>query len=243
MLHLQMGYDARAPNYTQEVSARPDKIHQIDITNKFYFENLRQFLSNRQIEYLDVGCADGVRTKYFFDKLNDFCTVVRLEGLDYSRELVKLAQSVLGKENVVWGDITDLSYDANFYLITCMYSVLGHLPEDMIQTAFDNLWASLRDGGHLCVDVIAKDPQFLERYGYDRATENSGDYLAYFVSVDGKPLTNVDGKPIVFTQRMSTPAEMRRYARRAGFGIVAEKEVTAIESGVDEMEYALVLQK
>jgi len=66
-----------------------------------------------------------------------FCQIDRLNAIDYSRGMVVQAQGFLGHSNVAWGNITDLPFQAEFNIVTCMYGVIGHLPEDLIQQAFN----------------------------------------------------------------------------------------------------------
>ena len=240
---LQIGYDVRVDNYSKESQSRPDKVHQTTSTDRFFLEELRGLISSKRIAYLDAGCADGRRTKRFSNELNEFCKIDRLSAIDYSREMVAQAQGILGHSNVAWGNITDLPFQAEFNVVTCMYGVIGHLPEDLIQQAFNNLSQTLVDGGILCIDVLGRDQKFLKQYHYNEVNSNHGKYVAYFVKVEGSPLTNGKNQPIVYTMRMFTQEEMKTYAKNAGLRPVAEEEIYPIERGVDEMEYALVLKK
>ena len=124
-----------------------------------------------------------------------------------------------------------------------MYGVIGHLPEDLIQQAFNNLSQSLVDGGILCIDVLERDQKFLKQYHYHEVNNNHGKYVAYFVKIGGSPLTNGKDQPIVYTMKMFAQGEMKTYAKNAVLIPVAEKEIYPVERGIDEMEYALVLKK
>ena len=240
---LQVGYDVRADNYSKESQSRQDKVHQTTSTDRFFLEELRGLISGKRIAYLDVGCADGRRTKRFSNELKEFCKIDRLCAIDYSREMVAQAQGILGHSNVAWGNITDLPFQAEFNIVTCMYGVIGHLPENLIQQAFNNLSQTLVDGGILCIDVLGRDQKFLKQYHYNGVSGNHGKYVAYFVKVGGSPLTNGKNQPIVYTVRMFTPGEIKTYSKNAGLRPVADKEIYPVERGVDEMEYALVLKK
>lgn len=240
---LQVGYDRRADNYSKESQSRQDKIHQTTSTDRFFLAETRGLISDKRIAYLDVGCADGRRTQRFSSKLEEFCKIDRLYAIDYSREMVTHAQGILGHSNVAWGNIIDLPFQAEFNIVTCMYGVIGHLPENLIQQAFYNLSQTLVDGGILCIDVLGRDQQFLEQYHYNEVNGNHGKYVAYFVRVGGIPLTNGKNQPIVFTMRMFTPEEIKIYSKNAGLRPIADKEIYPVERGNDEMEYALVLKK
>ena len=157
--------------------------------------------------------------------------------------MVAKAQGILGHSNVAWGNITDLPFQAEFNVVTCMYGVIGHLPEDLIQQAFNNLSQSLVDGGILCIDVLERNQKFLKLYHYNEVDSNHGKYVAYFVKIGGSPLTNCKDQRIVYTMRMFTPGEIKTYSKNAGLIPVADKEIYPVERGVDEMEYALVLKK
>jgi len=210
---LQVGYDIRANNYSKESQSRQDKVHQTTSTDRFFLEELRGLISGKRIAYLDVGCADGRRTKRFSNELEGFCQIDRLSAIDYSRKMVEQAQGILGHSNAAWGNITDLPFQAEFNVITCMYGVIGHLPGNLIQQAFNNLSQSLVDGGILCIDVLERDQKFLKQYRYNQVNSNYGKYVAYFVKVEGNPLTNGKTQPIVYTMRMFTPGEIKTYAR------------------------------
>ncbi|MFH1296204.1 MAG: class I SAM-dependent methyltransferase [Bacteroidota bacterium] len=240
---LQVGYDVRADNYSKESQSRPDKVHQTTSIDRFFLEELRGLISGKTIDYLDAGCADGRRTKRFSNKLEEFCKIDRLCAIDYSRGMVAQAQGILGHSNVTWGNINDLPFQAEFNIVTCMYGVIGHLQEDLIQQAINNLSQTLVDGGILCIDVLERDQKFLKQYRYNEVNSNHGKYVAYFVKVGGSPLTNDKDQRIVYTMRMFTPGELKTYATNAGLRPVADKEVYPVERGVDEIEYALVLKK
>ena len=240
---LQVGYDVRVDNYSKESQSRPDKVHQTTLTEMFFLKELRGLISGKRVAYLDVGCADGRRTNRLFNKLECFCQIDRLSAIDYSREMVAQAQRILGHSNAAWGNITDLPFHIEFDVITCMYGVIGHLPEDLIQQSFNNLSQALVDGGILCIDVLERDQKFLKQYFYNEVNSNNGKYVAYFVKIGGSPLTNGKDQRIVYTMRMFTPEEMKNYAKNAGLIPVAEKEIYPVEKGVDEIEYALVLKK
>ena len=240
---LQVGYDVRADNYSKESQSRSDKVHQTTLTDRFFLEELRELISGKRIAYLDVGCADGRRTKRFSNELEDFCQIDRLNAIDYSREMVAQALGIIEHSNVAWGNITDLPFQAEFNLVTCMYGVIGHLPENLIQQAFNNLSQTLVDGGILCIDVLGRDQKFLKHYCYNEVNSNHGKYVAYFVKVGGNPLTNGKDQRIVYTMRMFTPGEIKIYAKNAGLRLLADKEIYPVERGVDEMEYALVFKK
>jgi len=240
---LQVGYDIRADNYSKESQSRPDKVHQTTLTDRFFLEELRKLISGKKIAYLDVGCADGRRTKRFSNELEDFCQIDRLNAIDYSRKMVAQAQGILEHSNVSWGNITDLPFQAEFNLVTCMYGVIGHLPENLIQQAFNNLSQTLVDGGILCIDVLGSDQKFLKHYRYNEVNSNHGKYVAYFTKIGGSPLTNGKDQRIVYTMRMFTPGEIKIYAKNAGLRPLADKKIYPVERGADEMEYALVLKK
>jgi SAM-dependent methyltransferase len=240
---LQVGYDRRADNYSNESQSRQDKIHQTTSTDRFFLEELRGLISSKRIAYLDVGCADGKRTQRFSNNLGEFCKIDRLYAIDYSREMVAQAQGILGHSNVALGNITALPFQAEFNIVTCMYGVIGHLPEDLIQQAFNNLSQALVDRGILCIDVLERDQEFLQRYHYNEVNGNHGKYVAYFVNIGESPLTDANNQPIVYTMRMFTPGEIKTYSTNAGLRLVADKKIYPIERGIDEVEYALVLKK
>lgn len=240
---LQVGYDVRVDNYSKESQSRPDKVHQTTSTDRFFLKELRELINGTRIVYLDVGCADGRRTKRFSNELKKFCKIDRLNAIDYSKKMVAQAQGILGYSNVAWGNITDLPFQAEFNVVTCMYGVIGHLPEDLVQQAFNNLSQTLVDGGILCIDVLERDQKFLKQYHYNEVNSNHGKYVAYFVKIGGSSLTNGKDQRIVYTMRMFTPEEIKTYAKNAGLRPVANKEIYPLKRGFDEMEYALVLKK
>jgi len=247
-------YDARAEigedgktHYQRQYEHNPRRQHQLKKTNNFFISSVGRECIGEELTYLDVGCADGRRTKEFMDNLERFCIIDNYHAVDISPKMIEAAASVLGAENVSVADITDLPYENRFNLISCLFGVIGHLPEEKIQAAFDNLYKAAKPDGLVILDVEAKG-EHNKGWGWTQEDERQGrKYFAYVVTdCAGNIILDDQNQPLIGTNRIFSIDELRKYAKNAGFKIREEQEITP-DADIDDMffgaAYALVLQK
>lgn len=217
-------YDARAqmvegiPFYILEDRRLFKRQLKTDV-DKVYHEILASLMAGKDITYLDVGCADGSRTKEFAEALNCYCNVKSIIALDLSPELIALARTNLLTARVDVADICNLpeEFSGSSDLVSCIYGVVGHVPEDAIQTAFDNLFRVAKPGGYIVLDVLPNE-------GSDKK------YQAYYPKAIDKDIdfivaTDDGGIPLISTARHFAPDEICQYALNSGFELIQERIV------------------
>ncbi len=219
-----VAYDARAqivegvPFYILEDRRLFKRQLKTDV-DKAYHEILASLIADKDIAYLDVGCADGSRTKEFAEALNSYCNVKSVIALDLSPELVALARATLPYARVDVADISNLpeEFSGSSDLVSCLYGVVGHLPEDAIQTAFDHLFRAAKPGGYVVLDVLPNEgaDKKYQAY-YPKAIDRDGDFIV---------ATDDNGIPLISTARHFAPNEMCQYALKSGFELIREKMV------------------
>lgn len=106
------------------------------------FESFYQCLDIEQGKLLDLGCGSGEAfSKYFVDRGWD------VTGVDFSRQMLKLAERYVPDMKTIHADIVEVEFDAHqFDAIVAIYS-LFHVSKDRHIDVFKNIHRWLRDGG------------------------------------------------------------------------------------------------
>lgn len=232
-------------HYQRQCENNPRRRYMFSLVNKFYHDALASLIRDKEISYLDIGCADGIRTVEFIKTLDGYCTLRLCMGVDISPGMVKNAQKRLGHDNVLVADMCNLPYENKFDLVTCMFGVIGHLPDDLIPAALNSVHNALKQGGLFCIDVEGKDDS-LKRWGFTKEDEREGrNRFAYYINdYNGDIIKNEHGVPLIGINRAFTPEEMQRYATNSGFKIVSERSIASEDPKKDfGMSYTMVLEK
>lgn len=114
---------------------------------------------NRQINFLDFGCAGGGLVKEFHEKGH---IAVGLEGSDYSL-IRKRAEWGTIPNNLFTCDVTEkfqLYYNdepIKFDIITC-WEVMEHIPEIKLPMLFENIKKHLKNDGYWIMS-ISQNPE------------------------------------------------------------------------------------
>lgn len=239
----RQGYSKRAGSYSSG-NLVEDKAYRYKMVQQALSDHLIPLLPP-VVRYFDVGCADGKRTQDFIKLIESKSKLERVAAIDYSQGMVEQAKMLLGEDIVDHGDVTNLGFDGEFNVISLMYMVLGNVPEDSLPTALDQIYSATEPGGLACLNELGWDPHFLAENGYDSNNGNHGKYMVYFVrDPEGKPITNDQGKPIFFTQRMFRPGELQSLTSDAGFEIVHQQKIIPTDPRRRfKLEELLILRK
>ncbi len=111
---------------------------------------------------LEVGCGAGFSAEYLADSFTEF------HGLDYSEELIKVAQDRFATEGVTFDAVDFHAFEATErYDLIFMIGVLHHMVE--MQSVVDKCHALLKDGGWLVVNEPQPDNPLVNRLRRVRA--------------------------------------------------------------------------
>ena len=136
-------YDSLAPYYRDYAEKKTAYLSAVD---RFILD----YASSLPSSMLDVGSGDGVRAMALAKKLGVSSVVLS----DYSPEMAARCR-VLGPRDVWQTAAQDLpETDRRFDIITCLWNVLGHLPDrDSRIKALARMKALLSDQGIIFFDV------------------------------------------------------------------------------------------
>lgn len=117
-------------------------------------------------DYADIGAGDGARSNVIARGLEArSCTLI-----DESSELLGRVPKDLRTE-VIQKSILELELDQRFDMVTCLWNVLGHLPDlEQRDEAVRRIARSVRPGGLAFVDV--NNRYNVEEYGLESVMRN-----------------------------------------------------------------------
>jgi len=99
---------------------------------------------------LDVGCGAGTKSKYLVNKK------LRVTGIDFSEEMIKIAKKEVPSANFFVLDLDDIdNLHENFDGIF-MQAVLLHIPKKEIVSKLKKIIYKLKDSGYLYIAVKEK---------------------------------------------------------------------------------------
>lgn len=235
--------------------------------DRFYYDTLQVAFREQpmaQLDYLDLGCADGLRTKRFIEALQrQGIEVRRIMAVDLSPAMVAYARETLQpfpNARVERADLTTLDYHGEFDLVSCMFAVLGHLPEQAIPTAFGKMYESLREGGYACIDVLGDEGDLPEYFRFHKECRPEGrNIYTYYcsdprftIAKEGRYSSNLkdqNGRGLIGTEIIFSKQEIEDYATQVGFTVVGRGTSQCNYIAKDGTmrnhfsTYALVLQK
>jgi putative AdoMet-dependent methyltransferase len=141
----EQGFDLWANEYDQTVRVNEEG-------NRYPFAGYKEILNTifnevMQIEksmVLDIGFGTGILTHKLYENGH------QIDGIDFSREMIAIAQTKMTRANLVEWDITNGLYDA----IVSTYT-LHHLTDEAKITFIQNLLSLLKDDGKIFIGDIA----------------------------------------------------------------------------------------
>ncbi|WP_226682073.1 glycosyltransferase [Sutcliffiella horikoshii] len=124
---------------------RPNQRHE-------YIKNRLKKLVKKGDRVLDLGCGIGITTEYI-SRLG----VSKVIGVDLSPKLINFAKSSVKDVEFLVNDITNISLDEKFDVIT-LCDVVEHIPRDRYKDLFSTISKHLTDSG--IVYITVPDPQY-----------------------------------------------------------------------------------
>ena len=98
---------------------------------------------------LDLGCGTGVLCRCLRDR------GIRAAGMDLSEGMITIAREADPEGQYDVADMTRYRTESPVDLVTCTGDALNHIPElSDVGRIFENVWASLRDGGWFLFDIL-----------------------------------------------------------------------------------------
>ncbi|MCB0771680.1 MAG: class I SAM-dependent methyltransferase [Flavobacteriales bacterium] len=196
-------YDSIAQDYSAISAKRKPFLDQV---NALIVAN-----SPKRLDYADIGAGDGARSHVIAQGLQArTCTLI-----DESAELLDKVPSDL-KTAIIQGSITELDLDDRFDVVTCLWNVLGHLPDlEQRDEAVRRIARSVRPGGLAFVDV--NNRYNIQEYGLENVMRN---VEADARMRDGRgwyPIAQSNSETKVY---IHGPFELDPILERSGFEIV-----------------------
>lgn len=108
----------------------------------------RRYMKRRPTSLLDVGCGTGLHLAEFRRTLS------RVAGVDLSPQMLAVARRRLGRGvRLVRGDMRRFSLDAQFDVVTCLFSAIGYMQTRRDRDlATANFYRHLTPGGVALVE-------------------------------------------------------------------------------------------
>lgn len=154
-------YNRLAPFYREYSIGRSRYIKAVD-------RILRQELTSKRRSLLDLGTGDGERIKNALKgHLHKFNKIYLVEN---SSNMIKQIKTVPPME-IINKDFSakNFSLKEKFDCVTCLWNVLGHIPEKNVLTALTNIKEHLSPTGVAIIDI--NNRQNIKQYGW-RAVRN-----------------------------------------------------------------------
>jgi SAM-dependent methyltransferase len=137
-------YDTLAPEYNSLSNKWANYLNGIDS----YIIN--SFKDKKIINYMDIACGTGRRSKIIIDALKPVSSVL----VDESENMIKIARKQFKDyKNVEIHQQNFLEYNTNrkFDFITCLWNVFGHLETEKLRTDFLKKISELLDDDGICI--------------------------------------------------------------------------------------------
>ena len=148
-------YNRLAPFYREYSIGRSRYIKAVD-------RILRQELTSKRRSLLDLGTGDGERIKNALKgHLHKFNKIYLVEN---SSNMIKQIKTVPPME-IINKDFSakNFSLKEKFDCVTCLWNVLGHIPEKNVLTALTNIKEHLSPTGVAIIDI--NNRQNIKQYG------------------------------------------------------------------------------
>jgi cyclopropane fatty-acyl-phospholipid synthase-like methyltransferase len=102
-------------------------------------------------EILDIGCGAGVPiTKALSQHFN-------VMGVDFSREMIVLAQKNVPEATFYCADIMDIDLPVSHFDAALSFYTIFHLPKERQRPFFERVKSWLKDGGYLLITLARED--------------------------------------------------------------------------------------
>jgi len=109
-------------------------------------EFIRNYKKSNGRDLLDVACGTGNHIKFLKKRY-------RTQGLDISRQMLKIAREKNPEITLHQGDMTRFRLDGKFDVVTCLFSAIGHVrSRKKLESAIRTMAFHLKPGGLLMVE-------------------------------------------------------------------------------------------
>lgn len=230
-------YDLLAPHYRNYASEKGNYINAVD---KAILRELKPSMKTM----LDIGSGDGIRAV----NLAKQAGIEKLILSEPSEKMVELCRQVYSGE--IW-NVTAENLKSNgqrFDLITCLWNVLGHIPDTSRRiNSLRKIRDFLQPGSVLFMDVNNRynaraygKAEIFKRVIFDlfHPGNNKGD-TEYELKIDGTSITGMG--------HLFTPQEIRMLVKSSGFRIKKRISVDykngSIHSSVFNGQLLYILEK
>lgn len=118
----------------------------------WWFEGTNAFISllPQHADVLDVGCANGIKTKYLVDH------GLQVTGIDFSERMIELAKQRVPEAKLFVFDMYEADALEGMYDGIYLSAVILHVPKDNVVGLLRKIVKHLRDGGYLYMAVKEK---------------------------------------------------------------------------------------
>lgn len=133
----------------------------------WWFEGTDKYISyfNKGDSILDVGCAGGIKSKYFIDK------GLKVTGIDFSEKFIEIAKKEVPNGDFMVMDVNDINQIEKSFDGIFIQAVLLHIPKEEVEVVLKKALEKLKDGGYLYVAVKEKNEG-----GIDEEVKKENDY-------------------------------------------------------------------
>ena len=136
-----------------------DKIYRnVDYTGESEFIRFaaKKHKSSPGIELLDMACGTGSHAEMLINYFN-------VTGMDLNEDMLELARQKVPKVNFILGDMKDLKLEADFDVITCIFSAIHYNKNYCeLEKTLRNFYTHLKDGGILIYDLSLNTSNWIE---------------------------------------------------------------------------------
>lgn len=136
-----------------------DKIYRnVDYTGESEFIKFaaKKHKSSSGIDLLDMACGTGSHAEMLKDSFN-------ITGIDINEDMLELARQKVPKVNFILGDMKDLKHEADFDVITCIFSAIHYNKNySELERTLRNFYQHLNEGGILIYDLSLNTSNWIE---------------------------------------------------------------------------------
>ena len=156
--------------WNKVASLYAEKMMDLPIYEESY-KMFRELLHCSDAKILDIGCGPGVISAY----LQQQCPTYQLSGIDFSAEMISLAQSHLPQGHFQVMDCRQMNFSAGtFDGVVCGFCI-PYLDSVELENFFKDIAVMLKEGGILYVSFVEGDA---ENSGF--ITGSTGDRTYFF---------------------------------------------------------------
>ena len=181
--------------------------HQDHLNDSWWFGGVDKFVSflKNGDAILDVGCGAGHMSKYLIDK------GMKVTGIDFSEELIKIAQQDVPAGDFFVMDLNDVSELNQTFDGILLQAVLLHIPKKEVVEKVKNILKLLKPGGYVYIAVKETKPDQEDEkievendYGYDYER-----FFSYFTMDEMKNILKEVDLELVYESVVPTHSNKR----------------------------------